>query len=148
MKARTGSEPALAKMQHTATVAMSAEPATIRVVLVEDCVTDAELLALVFDDAGAMIEWQCVTTASGLRAALSTGPVDAVISDYHLPGFDGLQALAIVRERDASLPFVFCCGEIDGAFERAINEAGASACIAKREMWKVPGVVSGLLRRA
>lgn len=126
---------------------MTADPIATRILLVEDCATDVELLSLVFDDAGALIEWRCVTTESALRDALAAGPVDLVISDYHLPGFDGMRALQVVRELAPRMPFIFCCGEIDGAFERRVTDAGASACVAKREMWKVPEVVAGLLPR-
>lgn len=126
---------------------MSPDPLVKRVVLVEDCPTDAELLALVFDDAGAQIEWVHVTTKPALRAALIAAHVDLVISDYHVPGFDGLQALTIVRELAPGVPFVFCCGEIDADFERRVTDAGAHACVTKREMWKVPEVAAVLFGR-
>lgn len=122
----------------------SASP-SLRIVLVEDCDTDAELLALVFADAGMDVAWTCTTTESGLRAALAT-PVDLVISDYHLPGFDGLHALAIARELAPGVPFVFCCGEVDAAFDHAARGAGARACLLKREMWKMPEAVRQVLR--
>lgn len=124
------------------------DPCPTRIVIVEDCATDAELLALVFDDAGASIEWCCVTSEQALREAFAAGRVDIVLSDYHLPGFDGMRALALVRELAPDVPFVFCCGELDTAFERTAAEAGAAACIAKREMWTAPETVARLLRRA
>jgi len=126
---------------------MDINPVPTRVLLIEDCLTDAELLALVFDDAGAQIEWRHVSNEAALRAALAEGPVDLVVSDYHLPGFDGLHALSIVRELSPGVPFIFCCGEADLSFERQASEAGAHACVPKREMWKLPAVVAALLDR-
>lgn len=122
-------------------------PLMLRIVLVEDCDTDAELLALVFADAGMDVTWACTTTEAGLRKALAV-PVDVVISDYHLPGFDGLRALALTRELAPHVPFVFCCGESDAAFDHAARTAGARLCLLKREMWKVPDAVRQVLGRA
>lgn len=124
------------------------DPAPTRVLLVEDCTTDAELLALVFDDAGAPIQWQHVCSESALRGVLAGSSVDLVISDYRLPGFDGLQALAIVSELAPGVPFVFCCGEADPHFERQATDAGARACVPKHQMWKLPAVVAALLARS
>lgn len=116
----------------------------LRIVLVEDCDTDAELLALVFADAGMDVAWTVATTEPSLRAALATA-ADLVISDYHLPGFDGMRALAVTRDLAPATPFVFCCGESDAAFLHTAHAAGARTCLLKREMWKVPGAVRQVL---
>lgn len=118
----------------------------LHIVLVEDCDTDAELLALVFADGGLDVAWTCATSEASLREALAGNvDVDVVISDYHLPGFDGLRALAITRELAPAVPFLFCCGETDAAFDRAARTGGATACLLKREMWKVPEAVRRVL---
>jgi signal transduction histidine kinase len=59
---------------------------------------------------------------------------DAVISDYNLPGFSGLIALELLRERDALLPFILVSGEIgeDTAVEAMRN--GASDYLLKSNL--------------
>ena len=47
-----------------------------------------------------------VLARSGKEALAQLEGVDAVISDYSMPEFDGLQLLQAVRERDATLPVV------------------------------------------
>ena len=42
--------------------------------------------------------------------ALARGGFDLVLADYRLPGFDGLQALALWRERRPDTPFLFVTG--------------------------------------
>ncbi|MDZ7701263.1 MAG: PAS domain S-box protein [Halobacteriales archaeon] len=41
---------------------------------------------------------------------LATEPVDCVVSDYDMPGLDGLELLEAVRERDEDLPFILFTG--------------------------------------
>src|ERR1051325_2994148 len=64
----------------------------------EDSPTDAELIALLIRR-----EWPegkifQVATAAEYKAALERGGFDVVLSDYTLPGFDGLAALALARK--------------------------------------------------
>src|SRR4051812_23289137 len=78
----------------------------------EDSPTDAELIALLIRR-----EWpQCaihhVATEDEYRAALERKTFDLVLSDYSLPGFDGLKALAMARSRFPDTPFVFLSGTI------------------------------------
>lgn len=69
-------------------------------------------------------EWpQCciqhVCTATEYRAALNTGGFDVILSDYTIPGFDGLAALALARARHPATPFLFLSGTIGE--ERAVE---------------------------
>jgi PAS domain S-box-containing protein len=55
-----------------------------------------------------------VLTAGGAEAALETladQAVDCVVSDYDMPGRNGLELLRAVRERHAELPFVLFTGK-------------------------------------
>jgi DNA-binding NtrC family response regulator len=48
-----------------------------------------------------------VLARSGQEALGHLEHVDAVVTDFAMPGFDGLQLLAAVRERDEALPVIF-----------------------------------------
>jgi DNA-binding NtrC family response regulator len=48
-----------------------------------------------------------VLARSGREALELLADVDAVITDFAMPGFDGLQLLSAVRERDETLPVIF-----------------------------------------
>src|SRR6185369_13078375 len=58
-------------------------------------------------------------------AALERGEVDLVLADFALPTFDGMSALAIVREKHPDLPFVFVSGRLgeESAIESLKNGA-------------------------
>jgi len=54
-----------------------------------------------------------VETATSGREALDrleAGGIDCIVSDYEMPGTDGLELLEAVRERDSELPFILFTG--------------------------------------
>ncbi|HLA34918.1 MAG TPA: response regulator [Rhodocyclaceae bacterium] len=59
----------------------------LHVLLLEDSATDAELALRVLRKAGLEFD------------ALKSHRPDIVLADFNLPGFDGMQALALVREQ-------------------------------------------------
>jgi diguanylate cyclase (GGDEF)-like protein len=68
------------------------------------------------------------------------GP-DLVLSDFTLPAFDGLSALAIVRDRRPDLPFIIVSGTIGE--ERAVEalKRGATDYVAKSNLARLPAAV-------
>ncbi|MFB6157848.1 MAG: PAS domain S-box protein [Haloferacaceae archaeon] len=78
-----------------------------------------------------------VETADDAAAALErlddgTAPdIDCVVSDYEMPGMDGLDLLDAVRERDPDLPFVLFTGRGDETVARDALRAGATDYVRK-----------------
>lgn len=68
-----------------------------RLLVLEDCEDDAALLAIELDSVGLSVELRRVVTEPEFREALEAYVPDVVVSDSDLPGFSGLQALALVR---------------------------------------------------
>ena len=85
----------------------------------EDSPTDAELIALLIRREWPACEIQHAATASEYRAALENGGFDLILSDYSLPGFDGLSALSMARAHFPETPFLFLSGTIGE--ERAVE---------------------------
>jgi DNA-binding NarL/FixJ family response regulator len=73
-----------------------------------------------------------------------TGP-DAVLLDVRMPGMDGLEVLARIRERYAGVAVVMLSGIDDPALVRAALERGASAFVLKQVH---PRDVASALRQA
>ena len=94
----------------------------LRIVLVEDDADDAELLSLQLTDAGLRARFVHVQSASELRTALQAG-ADLVVSDMSMPAFSGFDALAIVHEFDATIPFVL----VSGTYEEDVAVAAAGS---------------------
>jgi CheY-like chemotaxis protein len=115
----------------TMTTSRTGRRQVLRVLLVEDNEDDAELLLAALEAGGYSVLSERVETADALRAALSRNVWDVVLSDYSLPRFDALSALAIVRERDSHLPFIILSGTIgEDSAVRAL-EKGADDFLVK-----------------
>ena len=83
----------------------------IRVLIVEDRPSDAELMAARLEDEGFAPVWERVETEGAYLAALAIRP-DIILSDWRLPQFSGLRALSLLRERQLDIPFVIVSGNI------------------------------------
>ena len=85
----------------------------------EDSATDAELIGILIRREWPSCNIAHVVNADEYREALDRGGFDLVLSDYSLPGFDGLAALALAKSRLPDTPFVFLSGTIGE--ERAVE---------------------------
>jgi CheY-like chemotaxis protein len=84
----------------------------IRILLIEDCVEDAELLELDLRLAGYDFVLVRIETESELRASLLESEWDVVIADYNLPQFSGMQALEICQSTGLDIPFILMSGYV------------------------------------
>ena len=128
---------------------MMSEPKTgnsrLRILLLEDNPTDAELNERVLRKAGIEFDSLSVDTLNGFVAALDEFHPDIILADYKLLGFDGLQALDIVRERSPDLPCIFVTGTMGE--EKAVEavKRGASDYILKDRLARLPIAVQHTL---
>jgi PAS domain S-box-containing protein len=124
----------------------SEAPDVPRLILhVEDNASDAELIAALLLQAWPDCQIKQVQSAADFERALIDTRPDIVISDFSLPRFDGLQALAILRARDKSLPFIFVSGTIgeENAI-RALRE-GASDYVLKDRLGRLVSAIQRAL---
>ena len=86
-----------------------------RVLHLEDSEPDHALALAHLQRSGMRVLARRIETRAEFRAALDE-PWDVVLSDYHLPGFTGLDALQMLREHTkaggADLPFILVSGQI------------------------------------
>ena len=73
---------------------------------------------------------------------------DLVISDYRLPRFDGLAALALVKEKGLDLPFIIVSGYITEETAVAAMKAGAHDYVMKDNLARLGQAVERELREA
>lgn len=119
----------------------------LRIVLVEDCVDDTELLRLRLEDGGLDFTLVRVEDADGLREALGAG-ADIVLSDVSLPRFSGYAALELVRRHDRLLPFVFFSGTIDETMAVEALQGGANDYVLKDKPVRLPSAIARAVREA
>ncbi|MEO5739124.1 MAG: PAS domain-containing protein, partial [Vicinamibacterales bacterium] len=130
-----------------------AAPHILHVLLVEDNQKDAEMLIAALEAGGYSVVCERVLTAEALRASLSRQAWDVVLSDYGLPMFDAPAALAIVRERDAHLPFIIISGTIGEDMAVRALKSGADDFIIKGNLARlIPAIerelCEGKIRRS
>ncbi|HOP97052.1 MAG TPA: PAS domain S-box protein [Verrucomicrobiota bacterium] len=118
----------------------------LRVLLVEDSENDAALLQIALERAGFALECERVDTAQALEAALDRQEWDVVIADYVMPGFDGLSALALVKQRGLDIPFIIVSGHITDDTAVAAMKAGAHDYVMKDNLARLGPAVERELR--
>jgi PAS domain S-box-containing protein len=92
----------------------------LRVLLLEDSPDDAGLILHELRRAGFEPIGDRVETERDFLAHLDPAP-EIILSDYHLPQFDALQALRLVRERGVDVPVILVTG--------AVGEEAAVECL-------------------
>jgi signal transduction histidine kinase len=103
----------------------------LKILWVEDSAEDAELEERDLRKGGLVFVSKRVQTREELRKAMLDFKPDLIISDYSLPGMDGMGVLKLVREMNAEIPFIFVSGTIGE--ERAIEslKGGATDYVVK-----------------
>jgi CheY-like chemotaxis protein len=84
----------------------------VEILLVDDDPDDLEMGKLFLEQESDRFDVTTVTSAAGGLEHLAEGAsVDCVVSDYDMPGTDGLEFLQAVRERYPDLPFILFTGQ-------------------------------------
>lgn len=132
------------------TIAAKHPPAgePLRAIIVEDTLDDITLLLLALRRAGFAPDHVHVQTAEELDAALRGGPWDVVLSDYSLPDFSGLLALAQVGAHDPDMPFIIISGNIGEDVAVAAMKAGAHDYLIKGNLTRLGAAIERELREA
>src|SRR5262245_14572668 len=120
----------------------------LRVLIVEDSPADAKLVMLELQRAGLECEAERVDTRQATAAALDRGPWDAIIADYRMPGFSGLQALKMMQERQIDVPFIVVSGAIGEETAVEAMRAGAHDYVLKQNLVRLGPAVARELREA
>ena len=120
----------------------------LRVLLAEDTEDDVLLLERELRSGGFDVSFDRVQTREQMQAALRRGPFDLVVSDYSMPGFDALDALAAVKESGLDLPIIVVSGTVDEASAVIALKAGAHDFVVKGNFARLLPAVERELREA
>ncbi|RPI44715.1 MAG: response regulator, partial [Betaproteobacteria bacterium] len=123
-------------------------PRTIRVLIVEDLEDDVLLLVWELRRGGYLVDYQAVDTRAGMETALRSGPWDIVISDYSMPDFSGLEALATLRAQALDVPFIIVSGNIGEDVAVEAMKAGAHDYVMKKNLSRLIPALNRELREA
>jgi signal transduction histidine kinase/CheY-like chemotaxis protein len=124
-----------------------AEEALLRVLLLEDSATDAELIQGILETDNFVCEATRVQTRAEFLAALEEGGFDLILADYSLPSFDGLSALKLALSARPDLPFIFVSGFGEEIAIEALT-SGATDYVLKTRLSRLAPSVRRALREA
>jgi diguanylate cyclase (GGDEF)-like protein/PAS domain S-box-containing protein len=114
---------------------------TIRVLLNEDVVDDAELELRELRRAGLRVAHRLVDTEKAFTEALRGFVPDVILSDFSMPRFDGMMALAIARELSPDTPFIFVSGTVGEEYAIRALKSGATDYVLKNNLMRLPAAV-------
>lgn len=120
----------------------------LRILHLEDDPHDSELIQALLEGAGIGCEVVRVQTGAEFSSALVERQFDLIVSDFTLPAFDGLSALAFARERAADLPFLFVSGTIGEEIAIESLKGGATDYVLKQRLDRLVPAVRRALREA
>ncbi len=123
-------------------------PRRVRALVVDDSPVDAELVVREMERQGFALEWRRVASAEALTAALAGESWDVVLCDYAMPGFGGLEALALVRDSGLDLPFLLISGTVGEDVAVEAMRAGAHDYLLKDRLTRLGAAVERELHEA
>ncbi len=118
----------------------------VRILMLEDVATDAELVARELRNAGIPYSLKRVETRDDFVKGLEGFAPDIIFADYTLPSFDGMAALSIARERCPLIPFIFVSGTIGEELAIDALTKGAMDYVYKNSLQRLAPAVQRALR--
>jgi signal transduction histidine kinase len=118
----------------------------LRVLLLEDLDTDAELMVRELKQAGFDLVWDRVETEESLLECLDR-PDDLILSDNSMPSFDAMKALSCLQQRKLDIPLVIVSGSIGEEQAVALLHHGAADYIMKDRIERLGSAVGQVLEK-
>jgi len=120
----------------------------IRILLLEDNPSDAELVKRELRKAGLGFTAEWAQDQAAFLHALESFAPDIVLADYLLPGFSGLAALELAKQRSAETPVILVSGAVGEEVAIETLKAGATDYVLKDRLSRLGPVVRRALQEA
>jgi len=120
----------------------------LRVLVVDDDPALAELTSISLEHRLEEVDAVPVSTPDDALARIEDDPsVDCVVSDYRMPGIDGLELHDRITECRPGLPFILFTASATEDLERKAGEAGVAAFVEKNGSDRTFDALSSSIRR-
>ncbi|WP_447983726.1 PAS domain S-box protein [Nitrospira sp. Nam74] len=120
----------------------------LRILHLEDNPRDAELIQMRLSEEGVACEIVLVAGRKDFVEALEGQSFDVILSDYTVPGFDGLEALTIAHQACPHIPFIFVSGTIGEESAVVTMQCGATDYVLKGRLSRLKPAIQRALREA
>jgi PAS domain S-box-containing protein len=118
----------------------------INLLLIEDRPSDAKLVVRQLTKSGLDFAWRRVSTQRDLEAELEK-PVDVILCDFHMPGFDVRRALQIAKARLPDTPFIVVSGTMNEGNGVEMMKLGADDYLLKDRLERLNSALGQALER-
>jgi DNA-binding NtrC family response regulator len=112
-----------------------------RILILEDEAWDAELAQRLLTSAGLRLTAVIVETKASFIEQMAAFRPDVILSDYHLPGFSGREALKIAQELHPDIPFIIWSGVLGDEAAVELIKQGATDYVLKDRPARLPSVI-------
>lgn len=120
----------------------------LRILILEDLPSDAELMVYELRQAGIVHSYRRVADREHFAAALTENWPALILSDFNLPNFDGLEALALAQAACPDTPFIFVSGAMGEEVAIDTLKRGATDYVLKDRLSRLGPAVQRALREA
>ncbi len=120
----------------------------LRFLLLEDSLLDAELLHALLTQSDIACKIDQVKTRIEFQTAVEQGGFDLILSDYSLPGFDGIAALEIAQHQCPDVPFIFVTATMGEEVAIETLKSGATDYVLKQRLERLIPSIQRALRSA
>lgn len=114
------------------------KPSKLRVLLVEDNAGDSELILHAVKNAGLAVEHDVVQTAEDFEAHIRKNSYDTILADYRLPGWNGMETVAILQRQRLDIPVVLVSGALGEQNAVECIKQGAADYVLKDHLTRLP----------
>jgi PAS domain S-box-containing protein len=120
---------------------------TIRILILEDTITDVDLLHLSLRKSGFDYISQVVDTKATFLQALKGFSPTIILSDHSLPNFDSIEAFRIYKENKLDIPFILVTGTVSEEFAVECIKSGVDDYVLKSNLQRLPSAIRGALQK-
>jgi CheY-like chemotaxis protein len=120
----------------------------LRILHLEDDPGDARLIHETLKAEGLAAEVTVVDSRASFETALAGGEFHIILADHRVPGFSGLESLALARAKNPQVPFIFVTGGLGE--DRAVEtlKSGATDFVLKDRLLRLGFAVKRALAEA
>lgn len=119
-----------------------------RILILEDEAWDAALAQRLLASAGLNLVAVVIDTKASFIEQLAAFQPDIILSDYHLPGFSGQEALQIAQDLYPDIPFIIWSGVLGDEAAVELIKQGATDYVLKDRPARLPSVILRALAEA
>lgn len=120
----------------------------LRILILEDLPSDAELMTYELRQVNIAHSYRRVSDREQFLSALQVNKPDLILSDFHLPSFDGFEALALAQAICPDVPFIFVSGAMGEEVAIESLKRGATDYVLKDRLSRLGPAVRRALREA